>query len=167
MKTPIMSLMLQHGENQRWHTTKRRLTMAKGVKINMTEKKVKTSEPEKALKGKAGNARLSARVMEKPAARNTPVPKSPGKPARKTATFTLDAPQATQVFVAGCFNDWNPVATPLQRDQAGTWKCAVRLEPGEHEYRFVVDGAWWDDPVNILRRGNEFGTQNSILIVED
>ena len=86
--------------------------------------------------------------------------------AKKSTTFTLEAPQATRVFVAGCFNDWNPAATPLQRDRTGRWKRMVRLIPGTHEYRFVVDDVWSDDPANTLRSPNEFGTQNCIVVVE-
>jgi biotin synthase-like enzyme len=54
----------------------------------------------------------------------------------------------------------------LERSQAGMWTHTMRLEPGEHEYRFIVDGVWWDDPLNTMRRSNELGTQNCIRTVE-
>ena len=87
--------------------------------------------------------------------------------AKAKATVRLEAPHAVKVFIAGSFNEWDPMANPLKRDEEGTWICTLALEPGEHEYRFVVDEAWWDDPVNMLRRWNEFGTQNCVLIIED
>ncbi len=91
--------------------------------------------------------------------------KEAAKPSKKKAAFKLRAPEASQVFVVGCFNEWNPTATPLMQEEEGTWTCALMLEPGEHEYRFVVDGAWWDDPAALERRPNEFGSENCIIIV--
>ncbi len=107
-------------------------------------------------------------VMKKAAAKkvSADAPGKPAKPERKAAAFRLDAPAATQVFVAGSFNEWSPVATPLLRDDAGIWTGTVDLDPGEYEYRFVVDGIWSDDPANTTRRCNEFGTRNCILAVK-
>jgi hypothetical protein len=89
------------------------------------------------------------------------------KPVQKLITFELEAPQAREVFVAGCFNDWDPSANPLERLQEGIWSGTVSIEPGEHQYRFIVDGEWRDDPVNTLRCWNEYGTENCILIIEE
>jgi 1,4-alpha-glucan branching enzyme len=73
---------------------------------------------------------------------------------------------AQKVCVAGCFNGWDPMTTPLERDRDGIWMCALTVPAGEHQYRFVVDGEWCDDPLNTARCGNEFGSENSVLIVE-
>jgi hypothetical protein len=81
-------------------------------------------------------------------------------------TFRLNAPQAIEVCVAGCFNGWRPQASPLKRNQEGVWTCTMSIEPGEHQYRFIVDGEWRDDPLNSSRCWNEFGTENCMLIVE-
>ena len=137
-----------------------------GGKRGEAEKTRKANEPVKAGKAKAAAAPTKApskpRTEKKPTAS-----KAPSRIAGKTAAFALHAPQATKVFVAGCFNDWNQVATPLERDEAGSWKCAVTLAPGQYEYRFVVDGEWCDDPLNSMLSSNEMGTQNCILIVEE
>lgn len=86
---------------------------------------------------------------------------------RKPVSFTLDAPRAGRVFLAACFNGWDPFATPLVRNDDGQWTCTLDIEPGEHQYRFVVDEEWQDDPCNSLRCSNEFGTENCVLIIED
>jgi len=91
--------------------------------------------------------------------------KPPAKPAKKEATFTLRAPGAAEVSVAGCFNGWNPTANPLRPGGDGTWTCALMLDPGEHEYRFVVDGVWCDDPLTQMRRPNDMGCENCVVIV--
>jgi 1,4-alpha-glucan branching enzyme len=116
-------------------------------------KTVKANKPVKAAKPKVGETGGWASA-----------PKKTTKPGEKLTTFTLKAPQARQVCVAGSFNDWSPMA--LERNQAGIWTHTMRLEPGEHEYRFIVDGVWWDDPLNTIRRSNELGTQNCIRTVE-
>ena len=44
--------------------------------------------------------------------------------------------------------------------------AAPRLfTPGEYEYRFIVDGVWIRDPNNVDYTRNEFGQENSLLIV--
>lgn len=87
------------------------------------------------------------------------------KPVKKKATFSLRAPEATQVFVAGSFNEWNPTAKPLGLISDGTWTCTLMLDPGEHEYRFVVDGVWCDDPLAERRRPNDKGCENCLIVV--
>jgi 1,4-alpha-glucan branching enzyme len=125
-----------------------------GIK-KMAAKAGKAGKAGKAVKTKKAKPKAPARRQKKPARTKT------------ETTFRLAAPQAAQVFVAGCFNEWHPTANPLERDDEGTWSCSLYIEPGEHEYRFVVDGVWWDDPVNTIRCWNEFGTQNCVLIVQD
>ncbi len=130
----------------------------------MTDKTKKTKMSANTTKIE-GTAKAAKTVSSQAAAPGR-VPKKPVKPQKKAATFRLDAPYATQVFVAGSFNDWSPVATPLMRDEAGVWAATVYLHPGEYEYRFVIDGMWSDDPANTTRRCNEFGTRNCILAVK-
>jgi 1,4-alpha-glucan branching enzyme len=126
----------------------------------------------KTVKGpaaKAAEAKTPAKAAKKPVVqkkqaaqkKQTKTQKKPG------TTFRLDAPQAERVFVAGCFNEWDPTANPLERSEEGIWSCTLAVDPGEHEYRFFVDGVWWDDPANELRCWNEFGTQNCVLIIRD
>lgn len=129
----------------------------------------KTSTAKKPVRAKtasvssAGKASVKkARPASKPAKS-----KQAQKPVQKLTVFELEAPHAQTVCVVGCFNDWDPLANPLQRLEGGTWSGTVSIEPGEHQYRFVVDGEWWDDPVNTLRCWNEYGTENCILIVEE
>jgi 5'-AMP-activated protein kinase regulatory beta subunit len=86
--------------------------------------------------------------------------------------FFCSAPDAQSVFVAGTFNDWQPDATPMMRDDDGVWTAALALSPGRYEYKFVVDGQWCCEPgCEHEYRGcpkcvpNEFGTMNRVLEV--
>jgi 1,4-alpha-glucan branching enzyme len=125
----------------------------------MAEKSVKTKASSKSAGTKAAKGTKTKTVGKASGAKATQ------KSAKKKTTFKLQAPEASEVFVAGCFNEWDPAADPLQRGEEGVWVCTLMLEPGEHEYRFVVDGVWWDDPVSIMRRQNDFGCENCIIIV--
>lgn len=126
-------------------------------------KAVKTSRPRRTVTTKAAQTKVLGKTQKKKTNQKKPTQ----APVKTGTIFRLEAPQATQVSIAGCFNEWDPTANPLERDDEGIWSCSLAIEPGEHEYRFVVDGAWCDDPANICKRPNEFGTENCILIIED
>jgi 1,4-alpha-glucan branching enzyme len=81
-------------------------------------------------------------------------------------TFILNRiPMATRVYLAGDFNNWSPSAQQMTRMQDGTFQARVRLSRGEHQYKFVADGVWMDDPEAAARAPNPFGTTNSVVRV--
>ena len=77
--------------------------------------------------------------------------------------FSLKAPEATAVCLAGTFNDWEPEDRPMTLGDNGAWKTSMTLAKGVHEYRYVVDGEWCDDPKCEDRRTNEFGSTNCVV----
>ncbi len=80
--------------------------------------------------------------------------------------FSLDVSQARTVAVTGEFTNWSKEGVPMQRDgKDGVWKVVLDIKPGEYEYRFIVDGVWIRDPTNRDYIRNEFGQENSLLIV--
>jgi len=85
---------------------------------------------------------------------------------KKRVNFTVHAPHAREVAVAGTFNDWDPSSRPLKRAEDGSWTVTFFLAPGKYEYRFVVDGIWTDDPCCTTRCWNRYGGENCILEVE-
>ncbi len=56
----------------------------------------------------------------------------------KPVNFYCPAPAATQVSLAGDFNNWQPV--PMERREGGWWFLQVWMPHGLHQYRFLVDG---------------------------
>lgn len=92
--------------------------------------------------------------------------KKPRKKAMKTKHITLQRPDANNVFIAGSFNDWSADATPLVKNGDGAWAVEIALPVGRHEYRFVVDGGWLDDPQAAEVAPNSFGSVNAVLVVE-
>ena len=80
--------------------------------------------------------------------------------------FTLESPRATMVAVTGEFTNWSREGLLMERDREdGIWKIVLDVRSGEYEYRFIVDGVWIRDPSNKDFVRNEFGQENSLLIV--
>ena len=87
--------------------------------------------------------------------------------AKRRVTFVIDAGPGKIVSVAGSFNDWNPEAKVLKdKNNDGVYRGIITLTPGRYEYKFVVDGIWCMDACNPDFAPNDFGTLNSLLIVE-
>src|SRR2546423_6513046 len=99
-------------------------------------------------------AGIAALGLWRTTAKNTPA-SSPSVPlvqvanaargrAFQTVPFMLAAPGAKSVVIVGDFNAWDANATQLElRD--GVWSTSVLLQPGRHEYQFIVDGKWVQD----------------------
>jgi chromosome partitioning protein len=80
--------------------------------------------------------------------------------------FMLNAPNAQNVYLTGEFTGWSREGIRMEKDvRTGLWRAVLHLEPGEYEYRFIVDGVWIKDPDNTDSVLNEFGQENSLLIV--
>jgi 1,4-alpha-glucan branching enzyme len=75
-------------------------------------------------------------------------------------------PHATDVRLAGSFNNWDTTATPMEKRTEGHWETELKLSPGEYQYRYFVDGAWQDDPASSNTVQNPFGAYNSVIAVE-
>jgi 1,4-alpha-glucan branching enzyme len=80
--------------------------------------------------------------------------------------FELDSPYATQVSLAGEFNEWSPDATAMEKGDDGIWRVTLKLKPGRYLYKFVVDGTWMEDPENPDMEPDPYGGNNSVLTVE-
>jgi 1,4-alpha-glucan branching enzyme len=79
--------------------------------------------------------------------------------------FTFAAPAASQVMLVGDFTDWQRHPIGLRKCEDGSWQAEVQLPPGDHHYRFLVDGQWQDDPRCTQRVPNPFGTQDCVCQV--
>lgn len=102
------------------------------------------------------------------------MPQEQPKHTLRKVTFTCEAPSAHTVAIVGDFNEWDPNATPMSHVNNATWQIKVRLTPGIHEYKYVVDGQWCCEPgVDDHCAGscgetvdNPFGTKNRVLNVD-
>jgi len=87
---------------------------------------------------------------------STPVPTSEG------VLFTLEAPETSNVQIAGDFNAWEPDGNEMQFSN-GVWQKMLVLAPGKYRYRYVVDGHWQRDPMNSFVEPSPFGDQDSVI----
>jgi len=91
----------------------------------------------------------------------------PAKRIKKSkTTFEIQAPDAQSVYLAGEFTGWEADAIKLKKGRNGSWKTTVPLPAGCHQYRFMVDGEWRDDPAATERIVNAFGTTNCVRAVQ-
>ncbi|HWK89921.1 MAG TPA: glycogen-binding domain-containing protein [Longimicrobium sp.] len=75
--------------------------------------------------------------------------------------FRLESGSAHQVSLAGSFTGWKPAYT-LEQKEPGVWTALVPLQPGVHDYVFVVDGdRWMPDPNAPQQVDDSFGGTNS------
>jgi alpha-amylase/alpha-mannosidase (GH57 family) len=83
--------------------------------------------------------------------------------------FTVDAPDARTVHLAGEFNAWDPTALPMtDEDGDGVWEVMVELQTGRsYQYKFVIDGGaeWRPDPDNPERVDDNYGGYNTVMSV--
>ena len=80
-------------------------------------------------------------------------------------TFSLKAPGARRVMLLGDFTQWERSPIEMRRGSAGLWQTEVELARGPHQYRFLVDGQWQDDPECPQRVPNGLGSQNCVCQV--
>jgi len=80
--------------------------------------------------------------------------------------FVVDAPTAETVHLVGDFNEWQPTVELEDPDGDGVWTGRVPLQPGVHEYMFVIDDAdWITDPNAAGYQDDGFGQRNAVIAV--
>ena len=81
--------------------------------------------------------------------------------------FSVDAPEAKSVFVAGTFNNWAADKDRMKKDSKGIWRTTLSIPVGKNEYKFVVDGQWKEDPANPNKVSDPYGGTNSVIEVSE
>ena len=84
----------------------------------------------------------------------------------KPTAFKLYAPAAKKVVVAGSFNKWDTKKLLAKKVSKGNWSAKVAPKPGRHEYKFIVDGAWINDPRCTSCVANSLGSHNCVIEVK-
>jgi len=97
----------------------------------------------------------------------TPVPDpGPAMVAQILVEFSLEAPGATTVAVAGDFSGWESDFVLDDADGDGVWTGRIPVTPGLHKYMFVIDGTdWVTDPQAQRYSDDGFGNRNAVLAV--
>ena len=80
----------------------------------------------------------------------------------KIQAFSFAAPSALSVQLVGDFTHWQQKPISMLKGADGIWRTNVELSPGKHQYRFLVDGQWQNDPECQLYVANPFGSQDAV-----
>jgi 1,4-alpha-glucan branching enzyme len=82
--------------------------------------------------------------------------------------FSIKAPEAELVTIAGNFNGWNSYATELEKGAEGIWSIVIPLQQDRrYYYKFLVDGFWIADPDNPDTVSDGHGGVNSIIHAQE
>jgi 1,4-alpha-glucan branching enzyme len=82
--------------------------------------------------------------------------------------FAFFRPGASEVALAGDFNDWDTARHQMRRDEAGWWHIRLALPAGEYRFKYVVDRTIWE--ADFAAYGVEackVGGWNSVLLVRE
>ncbi len=88
---------------------------------------------------------------------------------KRTILFSTQAEAASQVSVAGSFNDWAQDVLLMEPGMNSLWKIEIPILPaGLYQYKFFVDEKiWMEDVCNPYREPDGFAGFNSILKIEN
>ena len=78
--------------------------------------------------------------------------------------FSFFRPGATNVSVAGDFNNWQVGHINLTPAENGYWTARVKIEAGEHKFRYCADGEWFTDYAACGIEPGRFG-MDSVLVI--
>lgn len=98
-----------------------------------------------------------------------PLPDTPQPPTGcGVTTFQYDTggQSVKAVMLAGSFNGWSQTATPMKKSSSTLWKRTITLPEGTHQYKFVVDGKWTNDPKNPSTVPDGVGGKNNTITVQ-
>jgi len=86
-------------------------------------------------------------------------------PIARAVPFDVVAPLALYVEVTGDFTGWVKHGIRLHRHGNEGWQTVLTLDPGEYQYRLLINGEWTDHAQETRRVRNPFGTENCVLKV--
>lgn len=88
------------------------------------------------------------------------------KGGQRKVVFSLPHDDSIQsACVVGDFNDWDGGRHPMKRRGSGPWRTSLVLDPGEHQFRYLVNGDEWRNDEDADRCGNPYGGENSLAKV--
>ena len=91
------------------------------------------------------------------------------KPEKKefvSKRFVIYQPEAKSVKITGSFTNWNDI--PMKMDgPSGYWEIELKVSKGEQKYVFIIgDDKKIADPTILTREKDDFGSENTVMMVE-
>lgn len=94
-----------------------------------------------------------------------PAPAGARPAALRSHTVAFALGPATRAELRGDCTGWQPV--PLARGTDGWWRAQLALAPGVYAVAVRTDGGAWQAPPGLPSRGDDFGGQVGVLVVQD
>jgi 1,4-alpha-glucan branching enzyme len=87
---------------------------------------------------------------------------------KNSIEFYIQSDCASQVTLAGSFNQWATDVLLLEPGRNGLWKIEIPMLPaGRYTYKFFIDDTMWvEDVDNPYREPDGFAGFNSLLVIE-
>ncbi len=80
--------------------------------------------------------------------------------------FLPDHEDASEVIVTGSFIGWDENRFKMNKVDGG-WELRLNLDPGRYEYKYIIDGSWFEIPQSEHKVKNIHGTFNSVKYVSE
>ncbi|MDV7398825.1 isoamylase early set domain-containing protein, partial [Arthrospira platensis SPKY1] len=72
-----------------------------------------------------------------------------------------------KVVLCGDFNDWSQSANQMTK-KGDSWVTELRLKPASSfQFKYLCDAEWKNDDQADHYQENEFGTVNSVVVIEE
>lgn len=83
--------------------------------------------------------------------------------------FIYENETAETVHIMGDFNNWHREGFRMQRiEDTPYWTAELELTEGIYKYAFLIDNEVWTvDPLSMLRVKDNFGNENSLIVLFD
>jgi 1,4-alpha-glucan branching enzyme len=82
--------------------------------------------------------------------------------------FSLKAPGAKKVAIAGSFNQWDAGRDLLKGpDSEQVWTITIPLAEGRYEYMFLLDGEKWVLDPEVPSADDSLGGKNSVYVLRN
>ncbi|HEV8356646.1 MAG TPA: glycogen-binding domain-containing protein [Gemmatimonadales bacterium] len=153
------------GENRAFGGGQLALTVARGVAVFAAAESYPSNRLTGAVGGRSLSAGLSLSSGGIGAPRALPKPAGALPPPAGITRLSISAREASQVEVAGDWNQWQPV--PLRRAENGVWYADLAIPPGVYRYAFRIDRSSWQVPTGVAAVDDGFGGKSAWLTVRE
>jgi 1,4-alpha-glucan branching enzyme len=79
--------------------------------------------------------------------------------------FEWPAEKAREVFLVGDFNRWDEKSHRLQKSAKNRYQIELEIPPGKYQFKFLIDGIWYNDPDADEYEYNAWGSEDSVIWV--
>ena len=71
--------------------------------------------------------------------------------------------EAKKVNLTGDFNGWDEDSLPMEHRDDGHWHLEMTLKPGDYQFKYLVDGIYYNDDLADKYVPNFWGSEDSVV----